>query len=330
MRRSSVIGPMLLILIGLAFLVHNVLPDIPVVDMLGRFWPFVLIAWGFLRLVEILYWASAGKPLPRAGISGGEWVLAIFLCMFGSAVYTARHHVNWLPNGRTLRGMVINMGESYDYNVGPISRSAGKSPRVVIESFRGNARIVGSDENTVVASGRKTVRAFQQNEADQANNSTPLEVLNQSDQIIVRTNQARVDDNLRVTSDLEITVPRGATVEAHGKYGDFDVRDVTGSVDITSDNAGVRLDNIGGDVRVETHKSDVIRATGVKGGVELKGRGQDVELQNVAGKVTVSGDFLGQVEFKNLAQPVHWDGAHANLEFEKLAGQLHMGPGELS
>ena len=66
MRRSSVIAPLLLILIGAAFLVRNVWPEIPIADLVSRYWPFLLIAWGGLRLLEILTWAATSKPLPRS------------------------------------------------------------------------------------------------------------------------------------------------------------------------------------------------------------------------------------------------------------------------
>jgi DUF4097 and DUF4098 domain-containing protein YvlB len=329
-KRSSVIAPLLLILLGSAFLVRNVWPEVPVMDVIGRFWPFLLIGWGALRLVEILVWASMKRPLPVHGISGGEWVLVIFLCLIGSAVYASRHYTSWLPTGRSLRGMVINMGETFDYPMAPLTRTLEKPSRIVIESFRGNARIMGGDGDQVTVGGRKTIRAFEQNEADKANSQTRLELVPQGDQLIIRTNQDRVDGNLRVSSDLEITVPKGCSLEAHGRYGDFDVRDLTGNVEINSDNAGIRLDNIGGNVRVELHKSDIVRATAVKGTVELKGRGQDVDLQNINGTVTIDGDYLGQIMMKNLAQPVRFEGAHADLALEKLPGQLHMGPGEFT
>ncbi len=330
MRRASVIAPLLLILLGLAFLVHNVWPEVPVTEMVARYWPFLLIAWGGLRLIEILVWAATSKPLPRSGISGGEWVLVIFLCLFGSGVYAARHYSPWFANGRSLRSLVVNMGESYDYTVAPISRTTERPPRVVIENFRGNARITGSDGDKVVVSGTKRIRAFQQADADKADKQTQLELVNQGDEIIVRTNQDRLNDDMRASSDLEISVPRGASVEAHGRYGDFDIRDITGSVDINSDNAGVRLDGIGGNVRIEVRKSDLVRVTAIKGTVDLKGRGQAVELQNVEGAVTINGDFLGQVQLRNLAQPLRWEGAHTDLQFERLGGQLHMGPGEFT
>ena len=329
MKRSSVIAPLLLILIGAAFLLHNVWPNVPVAEMLGRYWPFLLILWGGLRLIEIVFWASTDKPLPRSGISGGEWVIIIFLCLGGTAFYTARHSP-WFPNGRSLRGMVVNMGESYDYPIVAMSKTTAKPPRVILENFRGNARIIGGPDDKVTASGRKTIRAFQQIEADKANVDTPLELVVQGDQLIIRTNQERVNDHRRVSSDLEITVPKGASIEAHGRMGDFDIRDITGSVEIVSENAGVRLDSIGGAVRVDVRRSDVVRATGVKGTFDLKGRGQDVDLQNIDGQVAIHGEFLGQIQLKNLAMPVRFEGAQTNLEFEKLPGQLHMGPGEFT
>ena len=104
------------------------------------------------------------------------------------------------------------------------------------------------------ASGRETIRSFQQSDADTANKETPLELIQQGDQIIVRTNQDRVSDRTRVTSDLELTVPIGSSIEAHGRQGDFDIQNVSGAVDINSDNAGVRLENIGGDVRIDLRK----------------------------------------------------------------------------
>jgi DUF4097 and DUF4098 domain-containing protein YvlB len=198
----------------------------------------------------------------------------------------------------------------------------------VIENFRGNARVTGDDTDQVTVTGRKTIRAFQQVEADKANTETPVEVVTQGDEIIIRANQDHVNDNLRVSDDLEIKIPRGASLEAHGRDGDFDVRDLQGSVDLNSDSSGIRIDNIGGNVRVEVRKSDLVRATGVKGTVELKGRGQDVDLENVGGQVTVNGDFLGQIQMKNLAKPSSFNGAHVDLQFEKLGGQLHMGLGD--
>lgn len=331
MRRGSVIGPLILIGIGGLFLLRNVWPEIPLVDIIAKYWPFVLIAWGGLRLIEILMWATMSKPIPRNGISGGEWMLVFLICIVGGTMWTARHYTSWFPAGRAWHGAMIEFGDSYDYTLANVEKPCSKNCKVLIESFRGNAKITGSkDATTVSAGGRETVRSFQQADADKANKDTPLELIQQGDQIIVRTNQDRVNDRIRATAELEITVPIGSSIEGHGRVGDFDIQTVNGTVDINSDNAGVRLESIGGDVRIDLRKSDIIRAVGVKGNIDLKGHGQDVELQNIEGQVTVAGTYTGQIQLSNLAKPLRWEDSQVSVNCEKLPGQIHMGLGEFT
>ena len=330
MRRGTVIGPLILIGLGVLFLFRNLWPEIPLVEMISRFWPFLLIAWGGIRLLEILFWSMTGKPLPRNGVSGGEWSLIFVICIVGATMYTAHNAPSWFPSGRAWRRVVVNMGESYDYTLTPVEKPCAKNCRIVIESFRGNAKITGTTDTTVKASGQETVRSFQQSDANSANQQTPLELIQQGDQIIVRTNQDKVNDRVQPNADLEISVPAGSSIEAHGRYGDFDIQGIDGNVDINSDNAGVRLENLGGNVTVETRASDTIRAVDVKGSVELKGRGDDVELQNIGGLVTVNGTYVGEIQLTNLAQPLRWEDPMNSMQFEKLPGQVRVSRGEFT
>ncbi len=331
MRRGSVIGPLILIGFGILFLFRNLWPEIPLVDFISRFWPFLLIAWGAIRLIEVLFWSSTGRPLPRNGVSGGEWMLIFLICVVGATMYTAHNYSSWFPTGHALRRVMVNMGESYDYTLAPVEKPCAKNCRIVIESFRGNAKIVGSADATAVkASGQETVRSFQQTDADSANKQTPLELIQQDGQIIIRTNQDKVSDRVQPTADLDISVPPGSSIEAHGRYGDFDIQSVNGDVDINSDNAGVRLENLGGNVHIDTRASDTIRAVDIKGNLELKGRGDDVELQNIAGLVTVNGVYVGEIQLRNLAQPLRWEDPQNSISFEKLPGQIRLSRGELN
>ena len=329
MRRGSVFAPLLLIGLGLLFLVRNLYPDLPVMDFLSRYWPFVLILWGGLRLAEILYWAATSKPLPPHGVSGGEWILVVFLCLAGWTVSAIHNYNGWWPRNSIRLGGLDMFGETFDY---PLSgqTASGKAPHIVIESFRGSARITGADTDQVKATGRKTVRAMQQGDADKADKQTPFELISNGEQLIVRTNQDRVNGGYRISEDLELTVPKDASVEARGRYGDFDVTGVNGSVEVNSDNSGVRLQDIGGDVRLDLRRSDVIHAANVKGGVDLRGRGSDIELQNVQGNVSVNGTYTGVVQFRGLAKPLHFEGPQTELHVEKLPGQIRMALGDFT
>ena len=129
---------------------------------------------------------------------------------------------------------------------------------------------------------------------------------------------------------MEITVPKGATIEAHGRYGDFDITDVGGNVEIVSDNAGVRLQNIGGEVKIDLRKSDIIRAINVKGPVDLKGHGADIELQDIDGQVTIAGTYSGVIQFRNISKPLRFNGQQTDLDIEKLPGQIRMALGDFT
>ena len=131
----------------------------------------------------------------------------------------------------------------------------------------------------------------------------------------------------RIACDLEVTLPHGATIEGRGSYGDYDVNDVAGSVDISSGNAGVRLTNIGGNAKVDLQRSDIVRAVDVKGDVNIEGRGSEIELENIAGQVTVNGSYSGTLQFKNLAKPLHLESRNTGSAGCAGAGHNHHGPG---
>lgn len=328
MSRGSIIGPVILILIGGLFLVNNIRPDLPALQIVADWWPFLLVAWGLIRFAEIIVWNSQGKPLPAAGISGGEWFLAIIITIAGSALFEGKDLASRLQHSRlTHRGLEL-FGEQFDFPVAA-TFAAGKAPRVQIENLRGNARVVGTDGEEVKVTGRNSVRAFERPEAEKVNNLCKLEIVKQGDLIIIRTNQDKASGEPRIESELEIIVPRGATVQGRGRYGDFDISGIAGNVDIDSDNAGVRLSEIGGGVRVDLRRSDLIRASKVKGNVELRGRGSDVELEHVEGTVAVNGSYTGEILFRNIAKPLRFESSNTDLRLEKISGTVQFSRGEL-
>jgi DUF4097 and DUF4098 domain-containing protein YvlB len=327
MRRGSIVGPIILILVGLLFLANNLRPDVPMLEFLGQYWPFLLIGWGLVRLVEILIWAVRGKPLPTKGVSGGEWVLVVFLTLVGSGLYAFHSRVGWWGPARFRMHGIEMFGEAFDYTIDEQKITAGKTPRIILENLRGNVRITGSDTSEVRVNGRKTVRSMTREVADKVNASTALEVVQQAEAIVVKTNQNRAQDERYVTADLEITAPAGASVQVRGRDGDYDINDLQGNVEIDSDRAGVRVQNLGGSLRVNVRRSDMIRAQGVKGGVDLQGRGNDVELEGVQGQVTIDGAWGGELHFRDIAKPLRFQGVQAELQVQRVNGELRLGRG---
>lgn len=199
----------------------------------------------------------------------------------------------------------------------------------MVENLRGNARIVGADTDLVTAKAHTTVRAYNQPEAERANNQCPFEVVRNGDMIVVRSNHDRLSGSARVSTDMEITVPKGASIDARGRYGDFDVHGVDGTVTVDSDNAGVRLGNLGGNVKVDTRKGDIVRAIGVKGSVEVRGANGDLELESIEGPVVVNGSYYGDIVLRKIAKPARFESSVSDMRFPKINGHVEISRGEL-
>ncbi len=329
MRRSSIVGPLILIVIGAIFLMRNFVPDFRVLDVLSDYWPWLLIGWGTLRVVEILNLHRNGQLTPRGGINGGEWALVIFICLFGSGMYAARNHNFISALGNNLPHWDI-LGERFDFAISGTQTAVGKAPRIVIENARGGTRIIGVESEEVRVTGTKTIRSLTRDDANKEDKSTAFEIVRSGDQIIIRTNLERASNSRQAHADLEITVPKGATIEGRGKYGDYDVENIAGAIEINSDNSGVRLNNIGGDVRIDLRRSDMVRIVNAKGNVDIKGRGQDVELENIAGVATVSGQYSGEMKFRNLAKPFRFESQNSSLRVERIEGEIELVHGRLT
>jgi len=113
-------------------------------------------------------------------------------------------------------------------------------------------------------------------------------------------------------------------IEARATYGDFDITDIGGDVNINSDNAGVRLNKIGGNAKIELHRSDIVRAVDVRGNLDVQGRGGDIDLENILGQVTINGSFPGTLEFKKLAKPLHFESRQTDLTVAGVPGSITM------
>lgn len=321
MRRRSFTGPLMLLLIGCLFLWRNLHPEVPVFELFSRYWPFLLIGWGVLRLFEVLAW----KQQRHSSFTGGEVMLVILICIAGSAMYEAKTrglHFN-------TRGLEV-FGQEYDYQVSAKAPAKGMT-RIAFENPRGNIKIIGTDTQEVTVNGRKGIRAWGRNEADATDRKTPLEIVPQGDRLLIRTNQDRAPDNQRISDDLEVTVPKGVAIEARARTGDYEVTDIAGDVELMIDNADVRVARLGGNVRLEIGRSQLIRAITVAGKIDLQGRGSDVDLENISGQVTINGTFTGAQQFKSLAKPLQFEGArNTELRVQAIPGRISMDLSELS
>ncbi|HEY1239732.1 MAG TPA: DUF4097 family beta strand repeat-containing protein [Bryobacteraceae bacterium] len=318
MRRRSIAGPLILVILGGLFLWRNLHPETRIFDLVSQYWPFLLIAWGLIRLIEVV----ASEHGRHFGLSGGEVVLVVFICVFGVGLFEVHQ--------RGIRFSPDFFGEQYDY---PLSAQAAASgvKRIVFENPRGNIRVTGGDAQEVTITGHKLIRSYSRDEADRTDRITPLEIVPQGDRLLVRSNQDKVPERQRMSDDLEITVPRGVSIEARAQTGDYEITDVTGGLDLASGRSDVRLSKITGETHLEIGRSDVIRAVDIQGGIQLDGRGSDIDMQNVTGQVTIHGAYVGTLAFKNLAKPLQFEGArNTELNVAAVPGSISMDLGGIT
>ena len=327
--RGSITAPLVLIVVGTIFLLRAVQPDFQIGPLLSHYWPFLLIVWGLIALLEVTVRFVGNAPIPTNGVSGGGWFLVVMVCIIGATAHEIQRPDTWWRKVGFTRGIEA-LGDDHEYSIDPQTVPASGKPRIVIESFRGDAKITGSDTDQVTLTGQKSIRSFDERDADASNKQTNVEVVKDGDTIIIRCHQDKANPRATITSNLDLTVPKGASVQAVGTRGDFDISDVSGSVTVSSANAGVRLQDIGGNVKVETSRSDVIRCESVKGDVDLRGHGDDVELYKVDGQVSINGDYRGTVSLRELAKPVRVENMRTQLVVQQIPGEVRLDRGSFT
>jgi len=321
MRHRSFAGPLLLVIIGGLFLWRNLHPEAPVFDIVALYWPYALIAWGVLRLIEVL----AARDARYSGLTGGEIALVVFICVVGLGLFEVHRH------GAFAFFQPGIFGQQFDY---PVSTRAGAAgiKRIVLDNQRGSIHITGGDTQEVVVTGHKSVRAYTRGEADRTNENTPVELVMEGDRLLLYSHQERAPRNQRLADDLDIMVPKSIAVEARSDSGDYEVSDVQGDVQLNGGRGDARLARLGGNVQIEIGRSGTISAEDVRGNVDVRGgRGSGVEMQNITGQVTIMGAYMGSLEFKNLAKPLRFQGARGTeLRVEAVPGSINMDLGDFT
>ncbi|MGH9639192.1 MAG: DUF4097 family beta strand repeat-containing protein [Bryobacteraceae bacterium] len=326
--RRSLAGPLILIAIGIVFLIRVISPGFSVLGIFSAYWPYLLIAWGATELIELSIRFLAGSSAAVRTISGGGWFVVILICCAGLLAHTAWQSHGWW-HGFGWQESVRMFGNQHTYPIPPVQKHVGPSPHVIVESFRGDAKITGAGGDTVSLAGHKSIRSFSSDRADAANAATPVVIALEGNTVIVRCNQDRANAGTPVSTDLELSVPKGASLEAAGVHGDFDISALAGGVALTTRGGSAHVDNVQGGVTIDTHHSGVIRCTNIQGPATLRGDGSDIELDGISGPVTIDGRYRGSLSLRHISQHVHMASFHTEFDAQKIPGEVVLEGGAL-
>ncbi|MFB3924241.1 MAG: DUF4097 family beta strand repeat-containing protein [Terriglobia bacterium] len=331
-RRGSIFWALTLIGVGGIFLYHNFNPSLRPWQIIAKYWPILIIFWGLSKLIDYLQSQAHPETTPVPLFSGSEVVLLLLILALGTLV--SKIVLNPWHRWPAAVGIDVDddfgnlFGESYTYTK-TVSQAVKSPTGLIVVVRRGDVEIHASDQNTIEAVVKETVRSPNEDDAKKTSNDLKYSIIEQAGRYLLQTNLDSLPDNGRnIRTDFTLTVPRALSAEITTERGDVTLDGLKGEQTITAKHGDLHVSNVEGMVRA--HKSGgSADFRDIKGNVDIDGRGRDVEASNVTGTVAVNGEFSGSVQFQNVAQTLRFNSSRTDLTVQKLSGRLNMELGSL-
>jgi hypothetical protein len=326
-QRRSMAGPVVLILLGVVLLLATlgVLHPQPLLRWFGTFWPTLIILWGVIKLVE--YQRAQREGARPSGIGAGGVLLLIFLIVFGlTATQLSRFNWDEIRDHISLGDEDFTLfGHNYSYE-DQLQQDfpAGASLRVVSDHGAVNVTVANDNQIRVVA--RKRINADTQEGADKLNPGTKPQIT-VSDHVVTLNANAQGAGEHPVTTDMDVTVPRTASVVITSRRGDVSVLGRDGDVEISSQRGEVSVSDVNGKVSLNLVRGSA-RVSNISSDISVQGRADTVSLEDVKGAARLSGEF-DNIKLSKIANPVSFKSARTDMEFSKLSGDLDMDSGDM-
>jgi hypothetical protein len=318
-RGSSFFPGLLLLFVGLLLLLHNY-RGVSIGEVIGHWWPLILIFWGAIKLYERMAASRAGDPA-AAKITGGEVFLVLGLLSLLGIVVGVDYFRENLP------GHIREWGNSFDFDLDVAPKDVPGDARITIHNGRGSISVRPSDESQIRVSGKKNAKAWNESDAQQAADRVGVEIVKNGDGYEIHPSGVSAGDS-RISFDLDVMVPKKASLTIRNEKGNITVADMAKAVNVTNGVGDIEIHDTGGDVDIETRKSDV-KVSDTKGSVKISGHGGQIDVSGAAGGLTIEGEFAGPIRADKIAKGVRFVSQRTDLTLSQLAGHMEASPGHL-
>jgi len=330
-RRGSIFWALTLIGVGALFLYQNFNAAIHPWEILAKFWPVVIIFWGFSKLIDHLQARAHPETAPPPLFSASEVILLILVLIAGTlgSKIVLHQWPSWWESGIHADNDDWDgiFGNSYTYTQN-VSAPAEGQPHVVLVDHRGDVEVRAGDQATLQAVIKEVVHAGSDQEAKKLADQVKFEFVHQGSQYTLQSNLDSLSESRNVRLDLILHVPRTTSTDLTLEHGDLTLDGLAGDQSLTVNHGDAHISQVEGLVRLRRSGGDT-QVSDVKGGVELEGRGGDVQISDVTGTATVNGEFSGDVEFTNVGQTLRYLSSRTDLTTQQLTGRLTMDTGSL-
>src|SRR5579863_1747795 len=324
----SFAGPIVLIVLGLLFLAGNlgILHWRTLGYWFAHYWPALLILWGIVKIFE--YQQAQRMGVRSSGIGVGGAFLLIALIVFGlSATQASRFDWDELRDHIQLGDDDLEIfGHSYNYE-DQLQQTFPAGASLHVLDDHGAVNITSSEDGQIRVSVRKKVVADDQSAADKRNTQTKPEITVNGNILTLNANTQTGGDR-GVTADLDISIPRKASVVISSRHGDVSVVGRDGDADITAQHGDVSASDINGKVALTLENSSA-RIGQIASDVSIQGHANDVSIEDVKGSVHMDGEFSESVKLSRIAKTIVFKTGRTDMEFAGLNGDLDLDSGDL-
>ena len=319
-RSSGLFSGVVLIALGLLMMLWRY-EHIGLGGILRHWWPLIFIVWGIVKFYERTVAQRQGRT--SGWITAGEIFLVVgVFCIVGVVIIVDLVRENIDRHGGW--GKIVEVGGdvfNYDLDVPPLS--VPPNARVQINIPRGDLTIHSSDEGKLSVSGKKTVRAWNEEAASKIADNLKLDVSKDGDTYVVRPSD---QGDGRFGFDLEVGVPKKADLNVKSGKGNIHVSDIASSLAVANEKGNIEISDTGGSVTVETQDGDTT-VTDTKGDVKITGKGGEISVTTASGGFTVNGDFYGPIRAEKIAKGVRLIDRHTDFTLTQLTGHMEIGSG---
>jgi DUF4097 and DUF4098 domain-containing protein YvlB len=341
-RRRSLVGPIILIAIGIVFLLVQTghMESWRAWEWFGHWWPVILIAAGIGRLIEWMIDRDSPYPPRSSGFVGLLVVIIVVGCI--ATGFNHAHMQGW--------GNTFNFGDDSDFSMfhGPehdydgqfwAAVPAGNSLQIV-SSVRGDIAVTTAEAGSTpppppgevmnlagavvyIRLHKKVHTNDEQKAKREADDFVP--VATHDGPVTTIHIDPKSDD---VGASLEVVVPADVVLSVLSQHGDLSVAGVKANVATDTHHGDLRFSDLGGNLAINADHGDVT-VSGVHGDVAMNGHFGDINVSDVTGALSMNGDFPGDLNLRNIDGQLRFHSNRTDLEVARIADQLTIDSGDL-
>jgi len=312
-RVPSVVGPILLVFIGLIALlvVTGHINSDSFWNWYGQWWPLLMIGAGLALLGEWALDMRRKTPVRRGGSFIG---ILILLAIIGA--FAAAHNHIWGPWGGDDDFFNTFGLPEHDFDQQVVNEQIPANATIDIENPRGDVSITASDQPNLNVEPHEVAYASSDSNAKKIFDNEAAHVSVSGSAVLIKSES---DSKGRV--NLTVNVPTTAKVTINAGKGDVTASGLGAGISVTAPHGDVHLSAITGQVLAHLAKGE-FAAHDVQGNVSGDGPCDDVTLSDIKGAVTLNCDYFDQMHMEHISGQVHFQTAKTDVQLAGLDGDL--------